>query len=160
MGNAGLAERGDARIYFGRAVDDDPAEFARLTGLAKDAGAQGRPRPPGRGRPRLHGAPRALDEGPGRPISRELARFIGVHMKAAGCAAGGLLRSRRGGPRGLGRAASRTRLGEPAGRRPPGARARSSMCRPDTPTLGMCGILRPVTKLAPVGPAVAGPMRK
>lgn len=34
MGNGGLPERGDARIYFGAAVDDDPAEFARLKGLA------------------------------------------------------------------------------------------------------------------------------
>jgi len=33
MGNAGLAERGDARIYFGPAVDADPAEYQRLSGL-------------------------------------------------------------------------------------------------------------------------------
>ena len=32
MGNAGLAERGDARIYFGKAVDENPAEIARLVG--------------------------------------------------------------------------------------------------------------------------------
>ena len=41
MGNAGLAERGDARIYFGKAVDDDPAEYARLAGLAKAKGLEG-----------------------------------------------------------------------------------------------------------------------
>jgi hypothetical protein len=41
MGNAGLAERGDARIYFGKAVDDDPAEFERLTALPKARGLEG-----------------------------------------------------------------------------------------------------------------------
>ncbi|MCB2100263.1 MAG: cupin domain-containing protein [Rhodobacterales bacterium] len=34
MGNSGLAERGDARIYFGPAVDDDPAEYTRLRNLS------------------------------------------------------------------------------------------------------------------------------
>ncbi|MEJ8570557.1 cupin domain-containing protein [Microbaculum marinum] len=33
MGNSGLPERGDARIYFGPEVDADPAEFRRLKGL-------------------------------------------------------------------------------------------------------------------------------
>jgi len=41
MGNAGLAEKGDARIYFGKSVDENPAEFARLTGLAKAKGLEG-----------------------------------------------------------------------------------------------------------------------
>jgi mannose-6-phosphate isomerase-like protein (cupin superfamily) len=41
MGNAGLAERGDARVYFGRAVDADPVEFDRLTGLPAARGLEG-----------------------------------------------------------------------------------------------------------------------
>ena len=41
MGNAGLAERGDARIYFGAAVDSDPMEFARLVALPHDRGMEG-----------------------------------------------------------------------------------------------------------------------
>jgi mannose-6-phosphate isomerase-like protein (cupin superfamily) len=41
MGNAGLAERGDARIYFGAAVDDDPAEYARLAALPREGGLKG-----------------------------------------------------------------------------------------------------------------------
>ena len=41
MGNAGLAEQGDARIYFGKAVDDNPAEYARLMGLAREKGLEG-----------------------------------------------------------------------------------------------------------------------
>lgn len=35
MGNGGLAERGDARIYFGRAADEDPVEYDRLRDLVK-----------------------------------------------------------------------------------------------------------------------------
>jgi mannose-6-phosphate isomerase-like protein (cupin superfamily) len=34
MGNSGLPERGDARIYFGPDVDGDPEEFKRLKSLA------------------------------------------------------------------------------------------------------------------------------
>ncbi len=41
MGNAGLAERGDARIYFGQAVDEDPVEHARLTNLPRERGLDG-----------------------------------------------------------------------------------------------------------------------
>jgi mannose-6-phosphate isomerase-like protein (cupin superfamily) len=41
MSNAGLAERGDARIYFGRAVDENAAEFARLVALPGTAGIDG-----------------------------------------------------------------------------------------------------------------------
>ncbi|NQW01320.1 MAG: hypothetical protein HQ483_16570 [Rhodospirillales bacterium] len=33
MGNGGLAERGDARIYFGEEVDNRPAEYERLRNL-------------------------------------------------------------------------------------------------------------------------------
>jgi len=41
MSNGGLAERGDARIYFGAAVDADPAEFERLRALPKTQGLEG-----------------------------------------------------------------------------------------------------------------------
>ncbi len=46
------------------------------TGLAQADGAQGRPRPAGRGRPRLRRAPRAVDERPGRlfPRARKVHR--------------------------------------------------------------------------------------
>ncbi len=35
MGNGGLAERGDARIYFGKQVDETPGEYERLRDLVK-----------------------------------------------------------------------------------------------------------------------------
>ncbi len=41
MSNAGLAERGEARIYFGPEVDADPARFTELQGLPKSRGLDG-----------------------------------------------------------------------------------------------------------------------
>lgn len=41
MGNAGLAERGDARLYFGAMVDADPAEYERLKALPRHGGLDG-----------------------------------------------------------------------------------------------------------------------
>jgi mannose-6-phosphate isomerase-like protein (cupin superfamily) len=41
MGNAGLAERGEARIYFGPEVDADPSRFTELAGLPKQSGLEG-----------------------------------------------------------------------------------------------------------------------
>ena len=82
MGNAGLAERGDARIYFGKAVDEDPAEFARLTGLAKANGLEGAL---DRRDAAIRGYAGLLElwTKDRTAYFRELARFIGVHMKAA-----------------------------------------------------------------------------
>lgn len=41
MGNAGLAEAGDARIYFGAEVDADPARYTELWTLPKRLGLEG-----------------------------------------------------------------------------------------------------------------------
>ncbi|MFW6076356.1 MAG: cupin domain-containing protein [Hyphomicrobiales bacterium] len=41
MGNAGLAERGDARIWFGPDVDADPERYAALVRLPKEKGLEG-----------------------------------------------------------------------------------------------------------------------
>lgn len=41
MSNSGLAERGDARIYFGAAIDADPQAFERLRALPKTGGLDG-----------------------------------------------------------------------------------------------------------------------
>lgn len=41
MSNSGLAERGDARIYFGAAVDADPAKFEQLRALPRTHGLEG-----------------------------------------------------------------------------------------------------------------------
>jgi mannose-6-phosphate isomerase-like protein (cupin superfamily) len=136
MGNAGLAERGDARIYFGKAVDESPAEFARLVGLAKAKGLEG-------ALDRRDAAIRAyvglleLWAKDRTAYDRELERFIGVHMKAA---AGLLAWGER----------FRRRLENlPLGSEEPAAVLHLPA---EEPALGMCGILRPVTKLEAVGP--------
>lgn len=41
MGNSSLPEQGDARMYFGRAVDESPQEYARLASLPKTKGLEG-----------------------------------------------------------------------------------------------------------------------
>lgn len=149
MGNAGLAERGDARIYFGRAVDDDPAAYARLAGLAKTRGLEG-----------------ALDRRDAAILAyqgllelwtkdrpayfRELGRFVDVHMRAAAGLRREFAAAAAAGPAAWGDRFRERVAGLPAaaGEGPP------VLHRPggDT-TLGMCGILRPVTGFEPVGPA-------
>ncbi len=156
MGNAGLAERGDARIYFGRAVDDDPAEYARLVGLAKLKGLEG-------ALDRRDAAIRAyvglldLWTKDRQAYHRELERFIGVHMKAAAGMREGFSKAIEAGPVAWGER-FRKRLEDlpltqddlsPALHLPPAGT-----------TLGMCGVLRPVTKLEPVGPGKDAPQKK
>lgn len=41
MANAGLAERGEARIYFGKEIDQDPQRFAETVSLARECGLEG-----------------------------------------------------------------------------------------------------------------------
>lgn len=149
MGNAGLAERGDARIYFGKAVDDDPDEFARLVGLAKAKGLEG-------ALDRRDAAIRAYmglvelwtKDRPG--YYAELARFIGVHRQAAARQAPGFGAEVERGPMAWARR-FRERL-----EKLPGASAEAGpvLHVPSGQTaLGMCGVLRPVSALEPVGPA-------
>ena len=80
MGNAGLAERGDARLYFGAQVDVDPAEFARLKALPRHGGLEG-------ALERRDASVRAhlvllrlwRDDRPG--YFAELARFVDLHRR-------------------------------------------------------------------------------
>lgn len=41
IAHAGLAERGDARIYFGRLIDEDPAAFEELVSAPQREGLEG-----------------------------------------------------------------------------------------------------------------------
>jgi mannose-6-phosphate isomerase-like protein (cupin superfamily) len=149
MGNAGLAERGDARIYFGKAVDDDPAEFARLTGLARAKGLEG-------ALDRRDAAIRAyaglleLWTKDRTGYFQELGRFIGVHMKAAAGLRPGFAEAVEAGPVAWGLRFQKRVEGLPA---PAGEGSPLLHTPTDQTTLGMCGILRPVTGFVPVGPA-------
>ena len=148
MGNAGLAERGDARIYFGKAVDGDPAEFARLAGLAKTKGLEG-------ALDRRDAAIRAyaglleLWTKDRKAYFRELERFIGVHMKAAASLRGGFSEAVEAGPVAWGERFQKRLENLPG---TGGEPSPVLHLPPETPTLGMCGILRPVTNLEAVGP--------
>ena len=148
MGNAGLAERGDARIYFGKAVDENPAEFARLVGLAKAKGLEG-------ALDRRDAAIRAyvgLLESWAKDRQayfRELGRFIGVHMKAAAGLRKGFSEAVEAGPVAWGERFRKRLENLPLGRE---ELSPILHLPPDETTLGMCGVLRPVTKLEAVGP--------
>jgi mannose-6-phosphate isomerase-like protein (cupin superfamily) len=148
MGNAGLAERGDARIYFGRAVDEDPAEYARLAGLAKEKGLEG-------ALDRRDAAIRAymglveLWKNDREAYDRELGRFVGVHMKAAAALRAGFSEAVEAGPVAWGEKFRRRVAGLPRA----GAEAAPILHLPtEGTTLGMCGVLRPVLNLEAVGP--------
>jgi mannose-6-phosphate isomerase-like protein (cupin superfamily) len=156
MGNAGLAERGDARIYFGKAVDDDPAEFARLTGLAKAKGLEGAL---DRRDAAIRAYARLLDlwTKDRTGYFQELARFIGVHMKAAAGLRPGFAEAVEAGPVAWGKRFQKRVEGLPA---PAGEGSPLLHVPPEGTTLGMCGILRPVAGFEPVGPAKdAGPRK-
>jgi mannose-6-phosphate isomerase-like protein (cupin superfamily) len=156
MGNAGLAERGDARIYFGKEVDDDPAEFERLVGLAKTQGLEG-------ALDRRDAAIRAysglleLWKTDRAAYFAELARFIGVHRKAAARLAGGFAEAVEDGPVAWGE-----RFRERVANLPAATEEGGPLLHVPTggTTLGMCGVLRPVTTLEPVGPADGPGVRK
>ncbi len=149
MGNAGLAERGDARIYFGKAVDEDPDEFERLVGLAKAKGLDG-------ALDRRDAAIRAytglveLWTRDQPAYYEELARFIRVHLKAAARQVSGFGRAVEAGPMAWG-----LRFRQRLEKLPGASEEAAPVLHAPTgeTTLGMCGVLSPVTTFEPVGPA-------
>ena len=146
MGNGGLAERGDARIYFGAEVDDDPAAFARLTGRAANGldGALERRDHSARAYMRLM----ALWQADRAAWRAELARFVDVHRAAIASDAQSF------------RDAIEARVLAPTARTieaidglkavAAGAPLQWSLGEA-AETLGMCGVLRQVSDLRPVG---------
>jgi mannose-6-phosphate isomerase-like protein (cupin superfamily) len=146
MGNAGLAERGDARIYFGKTADETPAEFARLSGLAKAEGLEGALKRRDEA-VRAYGGLLELWKTDRKAYDRELERFIGVHFEAASSLRNDFAEAVETGPTAWGRRFQR-RLSElPLRReeRPPAIHV-----PPEETTLGMCGLLRPVSKMEEV----------
>lgn len=149
MGNAGLAERGDARIYFGAEADLDPDLYARLAGLPKEHGRSG-------ALDRRDASCEAymnllvLHENDEAAYRDELARFVDRHYTAMVAKRGEFETIVRAGPL----AAAETALARvatlPNAAAGPGAATMPA--EPDKmPLLGMCGMLRPVEGLSPVG---------
>ncbi len=151
MGNAGLAERGDARIYFGKSVDDDPAEFARLTGLAKAEGLEGALK-------RRDAAVKAygnllkLWETDRPAYFDELRRFTALHLTAMEQIKPRFADAVARGPLYWGRLSQRRIDALPKGEAQPDA-----LFHNGEPKIayGMCGILRPLISLKPLNEVCA-----
>ena len=150
MGNAGLAERGEARIYFGREVDADAAEFARLVGLARRHGLDGaldRRDAAVAGYLRLV----ALWQSDGDAYFAELRRFVAGHCAAMAERRQELARQIDLGPLAWGRA-TRGRVERLPAVPPVAPEVRLSR-RGGEAALGMCGVLRPILRLDRLGTA-------
>ncbi|MDP2957309.1 MAG: hypothetical protein Q8N53_12870, partial [Longimicrobiales bacterium] len=123
-------------------------EFARLVGLAKAKGLEG-------ALDRRDAAIRAyvglleLWAKDRTAYDRELERFIGVHMKAAAELRKGFSEAVEAGSVAWGERFRKRLENLPLGSEEP---APVLHLPAEEPTLGMCGILRPVTKLEAVGP--------
>lgn len=143
MGNAGLPERGDARIYFGAEVDADPARYDQLRALVRTGlnGAYER---------RDHSARAYADlmrlwETDRQAYSRELERFLETHrrnLRAMGSDIADVIES---GP--LRQAATAFRRLVAADM--PRPRTEQWYATDADVTFGMCGLLRQVQNLRP-----------
>lgn len=146
MGNAGLAERGDARIYFGKAVDDDPAEFTRLVGLAKAKGLDG-------ALDRRDAAVKAyaglmkLWESDRKAYFAELKRFIDAHLAAMEAIKPKFADAVAQGPLHWGQVSQQRIEALPDGKLEYDAAFHDG--KADF-AYGMCGVLRPMLSLKPV----------
>jgi mannose-6-phosphate isomerase-like protein (cupin superfamily) len=154
MGNAGLAERGEARIYFGKEVDEDPKRFNELQALPQRMGLEG-------ALARRDAAVAAYqhlmrlwhDDRAG--YFAELQRFIACHCRAMVQRSEVFLEQVQQGPIAWG-AATEERI-----RQLPAVPSASTDVYQNLPgaesALGMCGVLRPIMKLQPLAtPALVG----
>lgn len=142
MANVGLAERGEARIYFGPEVDQDPARFEHLVRLPAQEGLAG-------ALERRDAAVRGymglleLWQRDRSAYEAELRRFLHVHCQAMARKAGELLDQVQRGPLAWAqRTAARIQQlpALPAGTPEVWVHRAGS-----SEALGMCGQLRPVT---------------
>ncbi|HEX7007058.1 MAG TPA: cupin domain-containing protein [Alphaproteobacteria bacterium] len=150
MGNAGMPERGDARIYFGRAVDEDEAEFRRLVALPRTAGLEGALERRDRS-VRAYMELLALWEQDRDAYFAELKRFLDVHAAAMAARREDLAAVVRDGPQRAADEAMRRIERLPAGL----TDAETVQSAGDGGVvLGMCGILRQIEHVERVPDAV------
>lgn len=145
MGNAGLAERGDARIYFGPDVDAEPHEFERLKGLVSSGleGALER-------RDRSATAYQKLLElwkDDKAAYRAELERFLQQHRSAIAGTAQIFQDTVADGPVRAGEIALARVADLSQSKTTPGADVSTVNVENDEPILGMCGVLRQVKQL-------------
>jgi mannose-6-phosphate isomerase-like protein (cupin superfamily) len=147
MGNAGLAERGEARIYFGPEVDTNPQRFAELVSLPKQLGLEGALQ---RRDAAVMGYQHLMNLWQeNRPAYfAELRRFIAGHCEAMQSQRVAFHQQVIEGPQAwAGQTLDRiARLPEPSATAP----AVFTNRRGDDASLGMCGVLRPILLLGVV----------
>jgi mannose-6-phosphate isomerase-like protein (cupin superfamily) len=144
MGNGGLAERGEARIYFGPEVDADPAKFAQLVSLPKELGLEGALK-------RRDAAVAAYQQflelwhGDREAYFAELHRFIDLHCRDMAKLSDTLLAQVQAGPVAWAEAtATRIRALPARSKAPPTVQLNR---RGAESAFGMCGVLRPMLTL-------------
>ncbi|MFN4243725.1 MAG: cupin domain-containing protein [Tepidisphaerales bacterium] len=150
MGNAGMAEQGEARVYFGPDVDADPAEYARRMDLPRRRGLDGALE---RRDLAVEAYRRllALREQDERAYRAELDRFCRVHRSAMAARADVLRAQVLHGPMAWAHATLQRIAGlldRPSGDiadRDPGAVAANRAG--SEAALGMCGTLRTMLRL-------------
>jgi mannose-6-phosphate isomerase-like protein (cupin superfamily) len=147
MGNAGLAERGDARIWFGPDVDADPERYRRLWQLPAERGLEGALERRDRSVSAYMDLLR-LWERDREAYRAELKRFVGVHAEAVAP-----LRERFQDVVSLGPAQwLQSALARIEGLPSATGSSDAASVTPETsePKLGMCGLLRPIDLFAQV----------
>jgi len=153
IGNAGLAERGDARIYFGPDVDADAEEYRRLTALPK---TDGRPGALERRDASIAGYAKLMKLHESNPVAyrAELARFVELHLAEMAALRDNLAEVVAAGPMQWARTAGKRIENLPASLASSETLVTSLT---DEPILGMCGTLRPVSGLRPPVPDAVSP---
>ena len=150
MGNAGLAERGEARIYFGREADENEARFAELVSLPREQGLEGAL---ARRDAAVAGYQELLQlwETDRDAYFAELRRFFAKHCEAMAAKRGEFSEQIEGGPLAWGRL---TKLRVDALPALPETPAEVHLSRRGSESaLGMCGVLRPILRLERVASA-------
>jgi len=145
MGNAGLAEGGDARIYFGPEADQDAKAFDRLVSLPRREGLEGALK---RRDAAVEGYQHLLRlwEDDREGYFAELRRFFDRHCAAIAAEAESFDAKVRSGPMSWAEA-TRRRLAALPDRPDVPAEVKANR-RGSESALGMCGTLRPILSLS------------
>lgn len=144
MSSAGLAERGEARIYFGPEVDADPTRYAELMSLPKTRGLEG-------ALDRRDAAVRGyqglmrLWQTDRSAYEAELHRFFDVHRRAMAGRAPELAQRVEQGPVAWANA-TLDRIQQLPAQMPPTGEVFRNAAGSES-ALGMCGTLRPMLQL-------------
>ena len=147
MGNGGLAERGDARIWFGREADSDPELYQRLWRLPSEKGLAGALERRDRSISAYMALLRLWEQDRGAYRS-ELERFVGIHTRAMEPLRERFQSVLSDGPAVWLQSALARIDGLPSSTLP--AEATAVEQEPGEPKFGMCGLLRPLDVAAAV----------